>query len=37
MLLREFFYPGVVTATLVLAAALTVSLIWEVIGLFVYI
>jgi hypothetical protein len=37
MLLRDFFYPGLVAACLMFAAALTVTAIWDAIGLFVYI
>ena len=37
MIFRDFFYPGLVAASLMFATALTVGLIWEVVGLFVFI
>jgi hypothetical protein len=37
MLFRDFFYPSLVAACAVFAAALAVALIWEAIDLFIYI
>jgi hypothetical protein len=36
MLLREFFYPSLIAASLVFAVAWTVGLIWAAISLFVH-
>jgi hypothetical protein len=36
MLFREFFYPSLIAASIVLTMAWTVGLIWAAIGLFVY-
>jgi hypothetical protein len=37
MPIRDFVYPGLAVASLVLSTACVVGLIWEVIRLFVYI
>ncbi len=37
MLFRDYFFPALTAASLALAAVLTAQVIWEAVGLFIYI